>query len=249
MWSTLLIISMTFERFYSIVKPHKAASFNTMTKAKITIVCCLLFSCLFNLPNIFLSINEGVRCVALGIPSPFVEMYFWLTFVVAVILPFIFLLIMNGVIIHTLKTRSTNQITQFGNQSQGQREKVGHQMKNAEKQLSITLLLITFGFIVLTTPAHLFTFYALLVKNDSPRMFAGYYLFYHVSQKILLTNNGINFFLYIMSGQKFRTDLLKLFQCNRENIDNTSSYSGSVKSSDEFGVKHFRSRNRSGFRR
>ena len=251
MWSTLLIISMTFERFYSIVKPHKATSFNTTKKAKITIFCCLIFSCLFNVPNLFLSINEGVRCVALGMPSPFIEMYFWLTFVVAVILPFTLLLTMNGVIIHTLKTRSSNQLTNFGNQGQdkGQGDKVGHQMSSAEKQISIILLLITFGFMVLTTPAHFFTFYALLVKADSPRMFAGYYLFYHVSQKILLTNNGINFFLYIISGQKFRTDLLKLFQCNRENVDNTFCYSESVKRSDESFVKCVRSRNRLGFRR
>ena len=116
-------------------------------------------------------------------------------------------------------------------------------MKTTEKQISITLLLITFGFIFLTTPAHLFTLYALLVKIDTPRMFVGYYLFYHVSQKILLTNNGINFFLYITSGQKFRTDLLKLVQCKRDNVDNASC-AGSVKRSDESDTKRFRSRNR-----
>ena len=245
MWSTLIIISMTSERFYSIVKPHKAASFNTSKKANITITCCLIFSCLFNVPNLFLSINDGVRCIALGIPSPLV-VYFWLTFVVGVILPFIFLLSMNGVIIHTLKTRPINQFAKFRNSGQGhgQSEKVDHKMKNTEKQISITLHLITFCFIFLTTPAHLFTLYALLVKNDTPRMFAGYYLFKHVSQKMLLTNNGINFFLYITSGQKFRTDLLKLFQCKRDNVDNISRFAGSVKGSDESDAKRFRSRNR-----
>ena len=89
-----------------------------------------------------------------------------------------------------------------------------------------------------------FTLYALLVKIDTPRMFAGYYLFYHVSQKMLLTNNGINFFLYITSGQKFRTDLLKLFQCKRDNVDNISRFAGCVKGSDESDAKRFRSRNR-----
>ena len=112
-------------------------------------------------------------------------------------------------------------------------------MKNTEKQISITLLLITFGFIFLTTPAHLFTLHALLIKIDTPRMFAGYYLFYHVSQKISLTNNGI-FFLYITSGQNLRTDLLKLFQCNRDIVDNISRFAGSVKGSDESDAKRFR---------
>ena len=39
--STYLLIAMTFERFYSIIRPHKAASFNTVMKAKIIIVCVL----------------------------------------------------------------------------------------------------------------------------------------------------------------------------------------------------------------
>ena len=39
MSSCYLLISMTFERFYSIIRPHKAASFNTMQKARIIIVC------------------------------------------------------------------------------------------------------------------------------------------------------------------------------------------------------------------
>ena len=40
---------------------------------------------------------------------------------------------------------------------------------------------------------------------------AGYYLFYHIGQKAFYTNNGINFFLYVASGKKFRGDLLNLF--------------------------------------
>ena len=31
---------------------------------------------------------------------------------------------------------------------------------------------------------------------------AGYYLFYHIGQKAFYTNNGINFFLYVASGEE-----------------------------------------------
>ena len=47
--------------------------------------------------------------------------------------------------------------------------------------------------------------------NASPEVFAGYFLFYHAGYKLQLTNYGINFFLYVISGKKFRTDLKKLF--------------------------------------
>ena len=32
------------------------------------------------------------------------------------------------------------------------------------------------------------------------------------------TNFGINFILYVISGKKFGSDLIKLFNCNKENI-------------------------------
>ena len=216
MWSTLLILSMTFVRFYGIVRPHKAASFNTVQKAKITIVSCVIFSVMFNLPHLFLSIDHGVRCIPIGATLPYVDVYYWLSFTVSFILPFIFLLTMNGFIIHTLKSRSTN----FGKQGQGQSEGQTTRMKSTEKQIYVTLLFVTFGFLVLTTPAYLLLLYILLIGyGDTPRKFAGYYLFYHVAQKTLFTNNGINFFFYVMSGQKFRTDLFKLFRCCKENAN------------------------------
>ena len=40
--STFFIISLTFERFYSIIRPHKAASFNTIRRAKIIIICIVI---------------------------------------------------------------------------------------------------------------------------------------------------------------------------------------------------------------
>ena len=57
--SALFVLSMTFDRFYSIIRPHKAASFNTAKRAKITITCIIIFSTVFNVPNMFMTINEG----------------------------------------------------------------------------------------------------------------------------------------------------------------------------------------------
>ena len=47
----LLLISMTFERFFSIMLPHKAASFNTVKRAKITIIGIVVGSIIFNVPH------------------------------------------------------------------------------------------------------------------------------------------------------------------------------------------------------
>ena len=66
MCSTLFIMSMTFDRFYSIIRPHKAASFNTIKRAKITIACIILFSICFNLPNLYQTVAEGRSCIPNG---------------------------------------------------------------------------------------------------------------------------------------------------------------------------------------
>ena len=48
--------------------------------------------------------------------------------------------------------------------------------------------------------------------QKSPKTLAEFYLFHHVAQKLFYTNYGINFYFYVISGQKFRRDLLNLFR-------------------------------------
>ena len=48
--------------------------------------------------------------------------------------------------------------------------------------------------------------------GSTPKSFATFYLIYQVGEKSNYTNNAINFLLYVVSGQKFRRDLAKLFQ-------------------------------------
>ena len=216
MWSTLFILSMTFERFYSIIRPHKAASFNTVQRAKITITVCVIFGFLFNIPHLFFSLNQGVRCISHSATFRYVAIHYWLSFVLNFILPFIFLLTMNIVIIHTLRARSDIFAERFKGRGQSHNTDQPSKMKNTEKQVYITLLLVTFGFLVLTTPVYVLKVLihaSMIVYGKTPRGSAMYYFCYHLAQKSFYTNNGIkNFFFYVISGQKFRTDLLDLFR-------------------------------------
>ena len=111
MSSTWLILSMTFERFYSIIRPHKAASFNTVKKAKITILFIFIFFTIINIPHSFLMDIDGLRCVPWGKAQHLIgQLYFYLEMTVAFILPFMLLLLMNCVIINTLRNRSNINI-------------------------------------------------------------------------------------------------------------------------------------------
>ena len=229
MCSNLLLVSMTFQRFYSIIQPHKAASFNTVKRAKITIVCIVMFSFIFRSPHLFATHFRGKYCIPYSkiLDKISGQFYYWLTFVLNFIIPFVSLVIMNSVIIRTLYKRSKSNLTeiiekrkvhqcqdqnqgQFQGQSQGQGQT--HPMKSVERQIYTMLLLVTFGYLLLTTPGYAMLFYVNYVDYlKSPYNFAAYVLFFQVGEKTYYSNFGINFFLYVLSGQKFRNDLVKLF--------------------------------------
>ena len=214
---TLFILSMTFERFYSILRPHKAASFNTVKRAKITIVCTIIFSLVYNIPHLYTTAQNGKSCIPFGnaktsIPG---QLYVWFSFVFKFAVPFVLLLTMNSVIIHILRKRSNSNLVR--SDTQGQSE--GSKMKSSEKQTFTILLLVTFAFLILTIPQYsLFLYINFVDYKTSARHFAGFVLFHSVGQKVDYTDYGINFYLYIISGQKFRTDLVNFFKKTIEAI-------------------------------
>ena len=222
MCSTFFILSMTFERCYSIIRPHKAASFNTVKRAKITIIFIIIFSIVYNLPAWFVTAQDGQsrNCVPYGyaMNSLHGQIYYWTSNILNFILPFILLLIMNTVIIKTLSKRS-KQITrtrghgQSQGQSQGQVGDHCQKSKNSETQIFVTLLLVTFSYLILNSPTYVYIFLVVAeVKKQTAFDIALFHLIFSVGQKALSTNYGINFFLYVISGEKFRTNLLSLLR-------------------------------------
>ena len=214
MCSTLFILSMTFERFYSVIMPHKAASFNTVKKAQISIFIITILSICFNVPHLFISDADGRFCVANRMSSVnlFGAFYHWLSFVVNYALPFVLLLMMNSVISHTLRQRSKMDITR----SEGQSHTESQKAKSSERQIFTMLLLVTFVFLILATPLYILIFF---YQGHISYYHAGFYLFYNIGEKAFYTNNIINFFFYVMSGQRFRTDLMKVVQISCNNLD------------------------------
>ena len=129
---------------------------------------------------------------------------------------------MNSVIIRVLWKRSLTMNTRSVGQGQDQSSS---KIRNTEHQIYIMLLLLAFAFLLLNTPGYIMVFYTNFGNYyHSPQAFAGYYLFYIVASHLFYTNYGINLFLYVISGRKFRSDLLRLFNCKKAELRRTSSY-------------------------
>ena len=213
--SAYLIVAMTFERFYSIVQPHKTASLNTVKKARIIILCIFVFSFSYYIPLLFVGNNDGRNCIPNRFASGNVygAMYYWISELIGFILPFVFLLTMNSVIIHTLIQRS--KLNLMGTESQGNNQGQISKTKNSDKQVYSILVFVTFSYFLLTIPGKVLIFYLNLYRGYTAQYYAGLHLLDQVGGKHYYTNHGINFFLYVMSGQKFRTDLRNLFMSNK----------------------------------
>ena len=140
--SIWFIISMTFDRFYSIIQPHKAASFNTVKRAKVTIFSIFVFGTIFSIPHWLLTSHQEWHCLPFrdigNMDKVHSKVYYWIYFVLSFALPFVLLLIMNSVIIHTLNTRMGKTLSK--SEGQGQKEMKGPKKKYEDKQFYIILL-------------------------------------------------------------------------------------------------------------
>ena len=179
---------MTFERFYSILRPHKAASFNTVKRAKITISCIIVVSIVYSLPHLFITSASGRTCLYFlkGMAYLSGRIYYFLNYVVGLGIPFISLLVMNCVIIYNLYKRPkflTNKSDSLGegqNEDQGPKviakvtAKVTEILNIQEKQIIMMLLVVTFSFLILMIPPFSLNFYSEFVDfRSSPKLYAG----------------------------------------------------------------------------
>ena len=136
------------------------------------------------------------------------------------IFPFISLLTMNSVIIHTLRKRSKLQLL-GPRRTKMNLTTWALNLKRSEKQIITTLLLITFSFLIFNFPGRILVFYLDFYKRHTPYYYAGLHLFYQIGVVTYYTTHGISFFLYVVSGRKFRTDLKNLF-IFKKNMGNES---------------------------
>ena len=237
--STYQVLAMTFDKYVAIKWPHRAATYSTPKRAKIILTSALLFALIYNSPHLYASSLVGGLCLAYVVGGTITRVFSWTTFLFNGLIPFPILIYMNYVILRKIKESKnlfrSNETgrDQDGNKGMDTRQKT---MKSAENQLTIMLLLVTVLFVILLIPTYIRFIYLTFVERDTPSKYASSMLFFQVTYKLYTTNNGINFFLYCLSGQKFRNDLKEILcgfvkPCGRsygESMSNNDSESNST---------------------
>ena len=209
---TFQVLAMTLDKYIAIRWPHKAAMYSTPERAKMTTVCLYIFTFIYNIPHLFLSGMIGELCVSYGISSIFSKVHSWLSFVLNAIIPFTLLIHMNFVIMKTV--RNSRKMFRKNDVNTGMDSRQNF-MKSAENQLTIMLLLVTTLFFIFLCPTYVRFIYLLLAQPDTPFAYANSVILFEVTYKLYTSNSGLNFFLYCISGKKFRNDLKEMCCCCR----------------------------------
>ena len=228
--STYQVIAMTIDKYIAIKWPHKAAIYSTPKRAKVTVIGVTLSIFIYNIPHFFITKMVGGVCIGYVAGGMFTIVYSWMSFIVNGLVPFTLLIYMNYVIVKKVRISRKMFEDHEGqgklkgeSQNNAANTKRQQTMKNTENQLTIMLLLVTILFLILMIPTYIRYIYTQFIKTDTPAKYASFALFFQISQKLYNTNNGINFFLYCISGQKFRNDLKEILCCGRKGENHTRS--------------------------
>ena len=107
---TMLLVTLTIDRFMAVRHPLRARVYCTPRRARIASAVVLVFSFVYNIPHIFFSgffkSPKGPACLLLIQGGRKAMLYSVINIVVVVLLPFLILLVLNLLIIQVIKERS-----------------------------------------------------------------------------------------------------------------------------------------------
>ncbi|XP_067945375.1 cysteinyl leukotriene receptor 2-like [Watersipora subatra] len=216
--STWYLTLVTTERFIAVRFPLKARSI--CTKKKAIIVCCCIPVVSFVLYLYFINSLEPVRdntdgyifiCAPLDtLDSQLFKLnnQIWIT--AYFFLPSIAIVTLNALIVWTLKQARKATDLPEGNIS-GSPQFVANKWK-AHRKATNTVMIASIAFVVLMIPRGILTtlFMDVEMVYDSPaELFADI-----VALNLQLLNHAINFFIYILANDRFRTEFCKIFLCS-----------------------------------
>ncbi len=241
--STFLVVAMTVDKYVAIKWPHRAATYSTPRRAKMVVLGVFAVTFIYNIPHLFASDLEGSQCLGFARGGDITKVYSWFSFVLNALVPLTMLVHMNYVIIQKVKKSHTKFSMERGKSTPDNRkaneglgsENVGQKghskeerRRSVENQLTTMLLLVTTLFVVLMLPTYARFITFAFVPRGTPRRFAALQLFYHISHKLYHTNNAINFFLYCISGSRFRRDVRAILRCGDGDGEGGSGASSST---------------------
>lgn len=223
-FSSWLLVAVTLERVLSVLMPYTVQE--RCNKRASVIVILSLFLTFFGLNSHILfgvghfQVGNIVYCQPLTREyiKFFTKTWPWIHFVVAFLLPFLILLVGNGIIIRQLRAsqRERKRLSMADNETL--------KSKNQEKRaVMIMLILLSAVFFISQTPTIYFLavpYYVNLTRQLPCDRYEDYtyhndiiWFWYSVTSLLSYTNATCNFIMYVLSGSRFRGEVKALLCC------------------------------------
>ena len=220
-----ILVAFTFDRFIAVCFPfHKRA---VCQPRRASIICGVIFA-LAVVKNLHVFWTRGPQYdedgelyKVCGRPEPYTrfEVYVrpWIAFAVVMAVPFLIIIVCNTLIIRTLlKARRL-------------RSQQTHSDKDKSFIQTTTMCMsASFAFLAFIAPSLVLLIGSPYWSNDDESNEAYNYA-KAINNQLVYVNHSINFFLYCLTGAKFREELVALFQCINEGDSSLSYYNKAYK--------------------
>ena len=220
--SAWFLVTMTIHRAVSTVWPHGTTKLLKRCSAGKIVVFSVAFCTLSNAHILYghslVAANKGqtTLCFFTYVSEKygqfFNSVWVWVDMVVAVFLPFACLLVTNTVLI-----RKVGQSLREARDSlaEGRSDPFASRDKKLSS-MTITLIATSVAFLLLTSPIVVYMIWYGTLASDAlndVRLRATNDLASNASLVLWYTNLGINFYLYCLTGARYRAEFVRLFGC------------------------------------
>ena len=227
--SSWFLVSMTTHRAACILWPHKMEKSKSSFRAKAVVVTIVLLAALENSHILygFTIVHHSYRGQSdCGFQSEEYQQFFTVTFAwmdsaLSSLLPFAFLAVSNGVIMMRVgqALRDARHTLAAGTESQLR------QRQSKTSSMNVTLISVSFTFVALTLPICVIfikQFFRTSAFQGDVEEAAKSFLVETLGTVLWLTNNSINFYIYVLTGSKYRAELLRML-VRREAVPATTT--------------------------
>ena len=216
--SAWTLVAMTAQRAVCVLFPHRASVLCTVGKSKVIVVSMTLFIAAIHVHIIYghdlKTFSDGVACTAIDdYQNFFFTIWSWVDLFIFSLLPWLCLAVCNSLLVWKLNVSIREAEVSLGS---GQADRIEDRKKKA-KSITVTLVTVSIAFLVLTLPMSLlqivtFVFWmkGTLRILDSSRAI---YFVSEVSYPLWYANSCINFYVYCLTGSKFRREAKQILSC------------------------------------
>ncbi|XP_060576924.1 FMRFamide receptor-like [Ruditapes philippinarum] len=221
-FSAWILIVVTLERVISAWLPHKAKSLCTKKYAVALLIAVIVFILLLNSHMLYGMVFrdtttelDDLKCIEINADyrSFFNVIWPWIDLCVFCLIPFTVIVIGNALILFkVLKSQRKVKSRVVPSAQNGNRQATTSGHNNKQSSMTAMLFTLNVVFLLSTSPVSIYNIgYPYWSENASLHKHAQLDFWWAIVNMLMYVNNSLNFFLYCLSGTKFRQEVIVIF--------------------------------------